>query len=174
MTGGVGCVQARLAVLTTALCGGWAASSAPTAGMAVSWLPGTLLAGFIPAEVWRNSRQVKLYLGGTVTKVVWRTCSDTRPLAPGRPRAKRLRRRTACTALRSPARHCPSNLDAGSTVLHFAPSNSGTDVPLMHAQSAQPPDGLVPRRSLRGAACPTPPRPGVRRTNPRTLTRELP
>ena len=174
MTGGVGCVQARLAVLTTALCGGWAASSAPTAGMAVSWLPGTLLAGFIPAEVWRNSRQVKLYLGGTVTKVVWRTCSDTRPLAPGRPRAKRLRRRTACTALRSPARHCPSNLDAGSTVLHFAPSNPGTDVPLMHAQSAQPPDGPGPGWPLRGAACPTPPHPGVRRQDLRILMREPP
>ena len=39
-----------------------------------------------------NSGQVKLYLGGTVTKVVWQTRSDTRPLAPGRPQAKRLRR----------------------------------------------------------------------------------
>ena len=57
-------MQARLTVLTAALCGGWAASSAPAAGTAASWLPGTLLAGFIPAEVWRNSGQVKLYLGG--------------------------------------------------------------------------------------------------------------
>ena len=32
--------------------------SAPTAGTAVSWLPGTLPAGFTPAEVWRNSGQV--------------------------------------------------------------------------------------------------------------------
>ena len=163
MTGGVECVQARLAVLTAALCGGWPASSAPTAGTAASWLPGTLLAGFIPAEVWRNSGQVKLYLGGTVTKVVWRALTDTRPLAPGRPRAKRLRRRTARTSLRFPARHCPSNLDAGPTVLHFAPSNPGTAVSLMHAQSARPPDGPGGRRSLKGAACPTPPHPGVRR-----------
>ena len=104
-------------------CVSCATSSAPTAGTAVSWLPGTLLAGFIPAEVWRNCGQVKLYLGGTVTKVVWRTCSDTRPLAPGRPRAKRLRRRTARVALRLPASHCPSNHDVGPTVLHFAPTN---------------------------------------------------
>jgi hypothetical protein len=59
MTGGVGCVQARLAVLTAALCGGWPASSAPTAGTAVSWAPGRLLAGFFPADAWRNSGQVK-------------------------------------------------------------------------------------------------------------------
>jgi len=32
--------------------------SAPAAGTAASCLPGTLPAGFIPAEVWRNSRQV--------------------------------------------------------------------------------------------------------------------
>jgi hypothetical protein len=44
--------------------------SAPTAGTAVSWAPGTLLAGFTPAEVWRNSDQVKLYLGEQTTKVV--------------------------------------------------------------------------------------------------------
>ncbi len=174
MTGGVGCVQARLTVLTAALCGGWAASSAPAAGTAASWLPGTLLAGFIPAEVWGNSGQVKLYLGGTVTKVVWRALTDTRPLAPGRPRAKLLRRRTARTALRFPARCCPSNLDAGSTVLHFAPSNPGTVFPLMHAQSAQPPDGPGPGWPLRGAACPTPPHPGVRRQDLRTLMREPP
>lgn len=130
MTGGVGCVQARLTVLTAALCGGWAASSAPAAGTAASWLPSTPLAGFIPAEVWRNSGQVKLYLGGTVTKVVWRALTDTPPLAPGRPRAKLLRRRTARTALRFPARCCPSNLDVGSTVLHFAPLNPGTVFPL--------------------------------------------
>ena len=29
----------------------------------MSWTPGTLPAGFTPAEVWRNSGQVKLYLG---------------------------------------------------------------------------------------------------------------
>ena len=32
--------------------------SAPAAGTAASCLPGTLPAGFFPAEVWRNSRQV--------------------------------------------------------------------------------------------------------------------
>ena len=48
-------------------------------------------------------------------------------------------------------------------VLHFAPSNSGTDGSLMHAQSAQPPDGPGPGWPLRGAACPTSPHPGVRR-----------
>jgi len=32
--------------------------SAPAAGTAASWLPGTLPAGFTPAEVWRNSGQV--------------------------------------------------------------------------------------------------------------------
>ena len=32
--------------------------SAPTAGTAVSWAPGRLLAGFFPAEAWRNSDQV--------------------------------------------------------------------------------------------------------------------
>ena len=29
----------------------------------MSWTPGTLPAGFFPAEVWRNSGQVKLYRG---------------------------------------------------------------------------------------------------------------
>ena len=88
-----------------AVCGGLVPTlSAPAAGTAASWLPGTLLTGFTPEEVWRNSGQVKLYLGGTVTKAVWQTCSDTRPLAPGRPRAKRLRRQTARIALRLPAR----------------------------------------------------------------------
>ena len=33
--------------------------SAPTAGTAVSWAPGRLLAGFFPAEAWRNSGQVE-------------------------------------------------------------------------------------------------------------------
>lgn len=37
------------------------------------------------------------------------------------------------------------------SVRHFAPSNSGTAVPSMLAQSVRPPDGLVSRRSLRGA-----------------------
>ena len=31
--------------------------SAPAAGTAAPCLPGSLLAGFFPAEVWRNSRQ---------------------------------------------------------------------------------------------------------------------
>ena len=31
--------------------------SAPAAGAVAPCLPGTLLAGFFPAEVWRNSRQ---------------------------------------------------------------------------------------------------------------------
>ena len=61
--------------------------SAPAGRRAASLLPGTRRTGFTPAAVWRNSSKVKLYLGGTGTKVVWRTCSDTRPLAPGRPAA---------------------------------------------------------------------------------------
>lgn len=32
--------------------------SAPAAGTTASWTPGTLPAGFTPAEVWRNSGQV--------------------------------------------------------------------------------------------------------------------
>ena len=32
--------------------------SAPAGGTPASWLPGTLPAGFTPAEVWRNSGQV--------------------------------------------------------------------------------------------------------------------
>ena len=40
-----------------AVCGGLVPTlSAPTAGTAVSWAPETLLAGFTPAEVWRNRR----------------------------------------------------------------------------------------------------------------------
>ena len=35
------------------------ALSAPAAGTAASWLPGTLLAGLFPADVWRNSSQVE-------------------------------------------------------------------------------------------------------------------
>ena len=81
------------------------ALSAPTAGTAVSWAPGTLLAGFTPAEVWRNSDQVKLYLGGTVPEVVWQARPATRLEVPGRPRAKRLRRLAARTALTLPASH---------------------------------------------------------------------
>ena len=38
---------------------GWRTLSVPAAGTAASWLPGTLLAGFTPAEVWRNSGQVR-------------------------------------------------------------------------------------------------------------------
>ena len=42
-----------------AVCGGLAPTlSAPAAGTAASWTPGTLPAGFTPAEVWRNSGQV--------------------------------------------------------------------------------------------------------------------
>jgi len=45
-----------LTVLPGAVCGWFILThSAPTAGTAVPRLPGTLLAGFIPAEVWRNS-----------------------------------------------------------------------------------------------------------------------
>ena len=44
--------------------------SAPAGRRTASLLPGTLLAGFFPAEVWRNSGKVKQYLGGTVPKVV--------------------------------------------------------------------------------------------------------
>ena len=53
----------------------------------MSWTPGTLPAGFTPAEVWRNSGQVKLYLGGTVPEVVWQAPPDTRLEVPGRPAA---------------------------------------------------------------------------------------
>lgn len=38
-------------------------------------------------KAWRNSGQVKLYLGGTVPKVGWPACLDCRPLVPGRPAA---------------------------------------------------------------------------------------
>ena len=42
-----------------AVCGGLVPTlSAPAAGTAASRLPGTLLAGFTPAEVWRNSGRV--------------------------------------------------------------------------------------------------------------------
>ena len=42
-----------------AVCGGLVPTlSAPAAGTAASWTPGTLPAGFTPAEVWRNSGQV--------------------------------------------------------------------------------------------------------------------
>ena len=44
---------------TGAVCGGLVPTlSAPAAGTAASRLPGTLLAGFTPAEVWRNSGRV--------------------------------------------------------------------------------------------------------------------
>ena len=33
--------------------------SAPAGGTPASWLPGRLLAGFFPAEAWRNSGQVE-------------------------------------------------------------------------------------------------------------------
>ena len=85
-----------------------------------------LRAGAVKAEGCspsRNSDQVKLYLGGTVPKVVWPALADTRPLVPGRPRAKRLRRLAARTALTLPAGYCQWNIDAGDAVLHFAPSN---------------------------------------------------
>ena len=152
-----------------AVCGGLVPTlSAPTAGTAVSWAPGRLFrpgtstdrsiavasadANARTARKWsggkasRNSEQVELYLGGTGTKVVWRTRSDTRPLAPGRPRAKRLRRRTPRTALRFPARDGPSHLDVGATVLHFAPTN--TSYPLIRAskrksQAAVPTAGVA-------------------------------
>ena len=98
--------------------------SAPTAGTAVSLLPGTLLAGFTPAEVWRNSSKVKLYLGGTVPEVVLQTCSDTRLEVPGRPRAKRLRRRTCSHSTTAPSGFPTLAQHLRYAWLHFAPTNT--------------------------------------------------
>ena len=42
-------------------------------------------------ELRAGITSAKPYRGGTVPKAVWQTRSDTRPLVPGRPQAKRLR-----------------------------------------------------------------------------------
>ena len=48
-----------LTVLPGAVCGRFILTlSAPAAGTVAPCLPGTLLAGFFPAEVWRNSSKV--------------------------------------------------------------------------------------------------------------------
>ena len=38
-------------------------------------------------KAWRNSGQVKLYLGGTASKASWRALPDCWPLMTGRPAA---------------------------------------------------------------------------------------
>lgn len=54
----------------------------------------------------------------------------------------------------------------------WSAAGTGTDVPTKDAQSARPPDGLGGRKSLKGAACPPPPHPGVRRRDLRTPSTE--
>lgn len=87
--------------------------SAPAAGTAASCLPGTLLAGFFPAEVWRNSRQVLTRRSRTAE---WRDGTllpepaEEEESRPGTTQQRScVRRRTACTALRLPAGFLPSH-----------------------------------------------------------------
>ena len=91
--------------------------SAPAAGTAAPCLPGTLLAGFFPAEVWRNSRQVLTrrsrtaeWRGGTLLPEP----AEEEESRPGTTQHRRcVRRRTARTALRLPAGFLPSHCTDG-------------------------------------------------------------
>ena len=74
-------------------------------------------------SAWRNSGQVKLYLGGTASKASWRACPDCWPLMTGRPAASLHKAADSShrTDVSSEFRTFAPN--GRSTGLHFAPSN---------------------------------------------------
>ena len=138
--------------------------SAPTAGTAVSWLPGRL---FRPrtstdrsvavaiaeakartarkwsgGKAWRNSGQVKLYLGGTASKASWRACPDCWPLMTGRPAAV-LHKAAGCSH--------STEAQAGDAVRILMPlMRSGTGVEELGKLG---PQFLCPARGWQRAGC---------------------
>ena len=97
-------------------------------GSAVSRLPGTLLEGFTPTEVWRNSRRVLTSRRLTEERrdgTLLTELAEEEESRPGATQHRRcVRRQDARIPLRLPAGYYPSNLDAGLAVRHFAPTNT--------------------------------------------------
>lgn len=70
-------------------------------------------------SAWRNSGQVKLYLGGTVPEVVWQACPATRLEVPGRPAAVLHKAADFSHRTEADSEGCPSQLTDGVRALHF-------------------------------------------------------